>query len=62
MRLREELLGEGDATGDELDALHGELEAAVSEAVEFARASPFPAASEIGRYVYPEPLAAVEAR
>jgi len=62
VRLREELQAEGHATGDGLDALNGELEAAVSEAVEFARASPFPDASEIGLYVYPEPLAAVEVR
>ena len=34
-----------------------ELEAAVSDAVEFARASPFPDPSELDRYVYPEQLA-----
>ena len=33
-----------------------------TDAVEFARASPFPDPAEIGRYVYPEQLARVEAR
>ena len=42
----------------ELDALQPEIEAAVSHAVEFARASPFPDPAELERYVYPEPLAA----
>jgi pyruvate dehydrogenase E1 component alpha subunit len=48
-----------DGRGDELDAMREEIEAAVSRAVEFARASPFPSPSELERYVYPERLAAV---
>jgi TPP-dependent pyruvate/acetoin dehydrogenase alpha subunit len=59
-RLRGELREDGDATEAELEALHAELEAAVDAAVEFARASPFPDPAEVGRYVYPEPLARVE--
>jgi len=59
-RLRGELLAAGDATEDGLGVLQAELEAAISEAVEFARASPFPDPAEIGRYVYPEALARVE--
>jgi len=62
LRLHGELVAAGDASGPELEALRAELEAAVDAAVEYARASPFPDPSEVGRYVYPEPLAAVEAR
>jgi acetoin:2,6-dichlorophenolindophenol oxidoreductase subunit alpha len=60
--LREQLVSGGDATADELDARQAELEAAVADAVEFARASPFPDPSELDRYVYPEQVASVEAR
>jgi pyruvate dehydrogenase E1 component alpha subunit len=42
-----------DATEDELEAIRTEIETAVSEAVEFARASPFPDPAELERYVYP---------
>jgi acetoin:2,6-dichlorophenolindophenol oxidoreductase subunit alpha len=42
-----------DATDAELEAIRAEIEAAVSEAVEFARASPFPDPAELDRYVYP---------
>jgi acetoin:2,6-dichlorophenolindophenol oxidoreductase subunit alpha len=42
-----------DATEDELEAIRTEIEAAVSQAVEFARASPFPDPAELDRYVYP---------
>ena len=42
-----------DATDDELEAIRTEIEAAVSQAVEFARASPFPDPAELDRYVYP---------
>ena len=59
--LRGELLASGDATEAELEALQAEIEAAVEQAVEFARASPFPDPAEIARYVYPEPLDAAEA-
>jgi acetoin:2,6-dichlorophenolindophenol oxidoreductase subunit alpha len=59
--LRERLLVGGHATESELDGLRTELEAALSDAVEFAKASPFPDPSELERYVYPEQLARVEA-
>jgi TPP-dependent pyruvate/acetoin dehydrogenase alpha subunit len=42
-----------DAREDELDAIRTEIEAAVSQAVDFARASPFPDPAEVDRYVYP---------
>jgi pyruvate dehydrogenase E1 component alpha subunit len=42
-----------DTTEDELEAIRMETEAAVSQAVEFARASPFPDPAELDRYVYP---------
>jgi pyruvate dehydrogenase E1 component alpha subunit len=54
VRLREELLAAADTTEEELAALEAELEAAISDAVEFARASPFPDPAELDRYVYPE--------
>jgi pyruvate dehydrogenase E1 component alpha subunit len=60
--LRERLVADGHATEAELDALRAELEEAVSHAVEFARASPFPDPAELERYVYPESLAPAEAR
>ena len=40
--------------------MQAEIEAAVDHAVEFARASPFPDPADIGRYVYPEPVAHAE--
>ena len=42
-----------DATDAELEAIRTEIEAAVSQAVEFAHASPFPDPAELERYVYP---------
>jgi acetoin:2,6-dichlorophenolindophenol oxidoreductase subunit alpha len=60
-RLHGELLAGGAATEDELEAMHAEIDAAVDEAVEFARASPFPDPSGLARYVYPEQLAPAEA-
>jgi len=42
-----------DASDAELEAIRAEIEAAVSEAVEFARASPSPDPAELDRYVYP---------
>jgi acetoin:2,6-dichlorophenolindophenol oxidoreductase subunit alpha len=54
--LREQLVGSGIESEDALEGLRGEIEAAVSDAVDYARASPFPDPSEIERYVYPEPL------
>jgi pyruvate dehydrogenase E1 component alpha subunit len=54
-KLRGELLADGVAE-DELEGMRAELEAAIAEAVEFARASPFPDPAELDRFVYPEPL------
>jgi acetoin:2,6-dichlorophenolindophenol oxidoreductase subunit alpha len=54
-KLRGELLADG-VEEDELEGMHAELEAAIAEAVEFARASPFPDPAEVDRFVYPEPL------
>jgi pyruvate dehydrogenase E1 component alpha subunit len=54
--LRGRLLAAG-AGEAELDALAAEVDAEVSEAVAFAKASPFPDPAEIERYVYPEPVA-----
>jgi acetoin:2,6-dichlorophenolindophenol oxidoreductase subunit alpha len=54
-KLRGELLEDGVAE-DELEGIRAELEAAIAEAVEFARASPFPDPAEVARFVYPEPL------
>jgi pyruvate dehydrogenase E1 component alpha subunit len=51
--LRERLVSGAHVTDGELDALGTEIEAAVAQAVEFARASPFPDPAEIERYVYP---------
>jgi pyruvate dehydrogenase E1 component alpha subunit len=59
--LRDELVATGDASEGDLDALQAELEATIADAVEFARASPFPDPSELDRYVYPEQVAQVEA-
>jgi acetoin:2,6-dichlorophenolindophenol oxidoreductase subunit alpha len=42
-----------DAREEELASIEAEIEAAVSEAVEFARASPFPDPAELERFVYP---------
>ena len=53
------LCGRLDATEDELEAIRTEIETAVSQAVEFARASPLPDPAGLERYVYPEPLSPV---
>jgi pyruvate dehydrogenase E1 component alpha subunit len=55
--LHDRLLAAGHATEDELEAIRAEIEAAVSQAVDFARASPLPDPAEVDRYVYPELLA-----
>lgn len=50
------LLGDlGHVAEDDLEALRAEIEAAISEAVDYAKASPFPDPAELERYVYPEP-------
>jgi TPP-dependent pyruvate/acetoin dehydrogenase alpha subunit len=46
----------GDVVAAELDALGAEIEAAISRAVEHAKASPFPDPAEIERYAYPGPI------
>jgi len=56
-KLRGELLDDG-VTEEELEAMRAELEAAVSDAVEFARRSPFPDPADLDRFVYPEPVEA----
>jgi pyruvate dehydrogenase E1 component alpha subunit len=53
-RLRSQLLSEGVATEAELEAIQAELQAAIDEAVEYAKASPWPDPAEIERYVYAE--------
>jgi acetoin:2,6-dichlorophenolindophenol oxidoreductase subunit alpha len=52
-RLHDGLVAAGHATADALDAMRSELETEVAQAVEFARASPFPDPAEVDRYVYP---------
>ncbi len=51
--LRRRLISDGSADEGELDALSTEIQAAVSQAVEFARASPFPDPADVELYVYP---------
>jgi TPP-dependent pyruvate/acetoin dehydrogenase alpha subunit len=46
------------ATGVGVDALDRDIEAAVEQAVEFARSSPWPDPAELDRYVSPEPVSA----
>lgn len=53
--LQARLVDVGHATEAGLAALRAEIEADVSEAVDYAKASPFPNPSELERYVYPEP-------
>jgi acetoin:2,6-dichlorophenolindophenol oxidoreductase subunit alpha len=57
--LRDRLVSAGIEPLEALEALRAEVEAEVTDAIAFAKASPFPDASEIGRYVYPEPKAGV---
>jgi pyruvate dehydrogenase E1 component alpha subunit len=59
--LRARLLADRLLTEAELELVEAEVGSAVSAAVEFAKASPLPDPAEVERYVYPEPLAAVEA-
>jgi acetoin:2,6-dichlorophenolindophenol oxidoreductase subunit alpha len=55
--LRGRLASEGLESDETLEALTVELEAAVADALAFAKASPFPDAAEIERYVHPESTA-----
>jgi TPP-dependent pyruvate/acetoin dehydrogenase alpha subunit len=59
--LGEHLVAGSHASAAELDELRAELEGAVTQAVEFAKASKFPDPAEIERYVYPEALVEAEA-
>jgi len=52
--LRDRLVSDGIESAETLETLRAEVELAVSDAVEFAKGSPFPDPAEIGRYVYPE--------
>jgi pyruvate dehydrogenase E1 component alpha subunit len=52
------LVAEGHASEGDLESLRAEIEGEISEAVEFARSSPFPDPAEVARYVYPEPAGA----
>jgi acetoin:2,6-dichlorophenolindophenol oxidoreductase subunit alpha len=52
--LAEQLVAEGHATAAALEALRVEIEAEIADAVEFAKASPFPDPAGVARYVYPE--------
>ena len=58
--LHEHLVAGGHTTAAELEAMRGEIEVAISAAVEFARASPFPDPADLERFVYPEELAREE--
>ncbi len=52
--LQAHLISAGHATADVLAVVREEIEAAVSAAVEFARASPFPDPADLEQFVYPE--------
>jgi pyruvate dehydrogenase E1 component alpha subunit len=55
-----QLVSSGHASELELEELRYELEAAVGQAVEFAKASRFPDPAEVEKYVYPERLTPAE--
>jgi TPP-dependent pyruvate/acetoin dehydrogenase alpha subunit len=57
--LRARITAAGHGSDAELDALRAEIEAEVSRAVEFAKASPFPDPADLELYVYPGQHAAV---
>jgi len=52
--LGDRLVSDGIESAESLETLRAEVDLAVSDAVDFAKASPFPDPAEIGRYVYPE--------
>jgi pyruvate dehydrogenase E1 component alpha subunit len=58
--LREHMISGGHASETELEAVRVEIEAAVAQAVEFAKASPFPDPADLEKYVYPEQLTRAE--
>jgi pyruvate dehydrogenase E1 component alpha subunit len=59
-QLREHMISGGHASETELEAMRVEIEAAVAQAVEFAKASPFPDPADLEKYVYPEQLTRAE--
>ena len=48
------LVGDRVCTREELDAIQQEIQREVDDAIEFAKAAPFPRVSEVSLYVYPE--------
>jgi acetoin:2,6-dichlorophenolindophenol oxidoreductase subunit alpha len=48
------LLGERICSPEEIESIDTEIQKEVDDAVEFAKAAPFPNASEVGQYVYPD--------
>lgn len=48
------LLGDGVCTAEEISAIDEEIQKEIDEAVEFAKAAPFPEESEVGLYVCPD--------
>ena len=52
IRFRAWLVGEGIATEDEIDAMNAEIEKDAAEAVAYAEAAAYPAASEVDMHVY----------
>jgi TPP-dependent pyruvate/acetoin dehydrogenase alpha subunit len=55
--LHDHIVAGGHAGAAELDAARTSIETEIDAAVEFARASPFPAPADLERFVYPEQLA-----
>ena len=58
--LRESIVAGAHGTDVELEAMRTAIEAAVDQAVEFARASAFPDPADLEKYVYPEQLVHAE--
>jgi pyruvate dehydrogenase E1 component alpha subunit len=55
---RARLIADGHASEDELAALERRIEGELDEAVEFAKSSPFPDLSEVGRDVFAQEVLA----
>ena len=47
-------VADGTCSSVEIEAIDQEIQQEVDEAIEFAKSTPFPNASEVGRYVYPD--------
>lgn len=52
--LGDRLVGDRVCAREELDAIQQEIQREVDDAIEFAKAAPFPKVSEVSLYVYPE--------